>query len=543
MSVRSRSFSLVLTAAAMLGSLSSGGVHAHVVECARSDTGGGEWPQFGLDLAGSHNQTGEHLIDAVAAATLTPAWTFDANFWSKTSNNEITGYPVVSGGCVYVGSSTGVFAPVGWVFSINADTGELVWRTQVNGGVYSTVAVSGGVVYAFVSRVGTPFVAALDQETGKILWERIVDHQVGSDAVSSPVVYDGMVWVGVSGTAAEINEGDRASFQGSFVLIDASPLCAGSTTDLTCTTPTPLATGGSQLAKTYTIPPALWPDGYSGGSIWSTIAIDAPTRSGYVGTGNPFNYDSEHENTNAVLKIDLDRTHAEFGRIVGSYKGSVEEYFPELANTAPCKDLEDAPTFALGLECARLDLDFGAQPNIWRDGDGAVRVGIGQKSGVYHVIDGATMQGVWKMLLGHPSAVGGIVGSAAFDGATIYGPHTIGGYLWAIQRSNPTLRWVAPVADAVHWGPPVTLANHVLYTVDLKGFLDAYDSGSGLPLLHRPIWLGADTHGDPTFSWGGATVAHGMVFASVGIGLTSASLPSMPNGFVVAYRPLQRPAL
>lgn len=522
------------------------GARGHDVGCATSIPGGGVWPQFGMDLAGSRHQTAGSLIDAGDAARLQPAWTFDANFWTRGTNNEITGYPIVAGGCVYVGSSTGPYtnlgSPPGWVFAINADTGELVWRAQVDGGVYSTLAVANGVVYAFVSRVGTPFVAALDQATGEILWERIVDHQVGSDAVSSPVVFDGMVWVGISGTAAEIDEGDRSTFQGSFVLLDASRACTASAADhdLTCRNPAAGATGGSLLAKTYTISPARWSEGFAGGSIWSTMAVDVQTRSGYVGTGNPFNYDTEHQNTNALLKIDLDRTSPKLGQITGSYKGTVEEYFPELAESVPCNDLEESPVFALGLECARLDLDFGAQPNIWREG-AALRVGIGQKSGVYHVVDGTTMEPVWKQLLGHPSAVGGIVGSAAFDESNVYGPHTVGGYLWSVKKADGALRWASPVADAVHWGPPVTLANRIVYTVDLKGFLDAYDAGTGLPLLHRPIALGAHTHADPTFTWGGATVARQTVYVSVGVGLTSAGMPSMPNGFVVAFRPPSLP--
>ena len=43
--------------------------------------------------------------------------------------------------------------------------------------------------------------------------------QIGSDAVSSPIPYDGLLWVGISGTAAEGDEADRHAFQGSSVLL------------------------------------------------------------------------------------------------------------------------------------------------------------------------------------------------------------------------------------------------------------------------------------------------------------------------------------
>jgi outer membrane protein assembly factor BamB len=228
---------------------------------------------------------------------------------------------------------------------------------------------------------------------------------------------------------------------------------------------------------------------------------------------------------------------------VDAYKGDVEEYFPEAANVVPCEELEEADAVNfLGIECLRFDLDFGAQPNIF-EVDGTTVVGLGQKSGVYHILDAATMgeEINYKQLLGFPSAVGGIVGSAAFDGESIYGPHTIGGYLWSIDKDDAAVRWVTPVADAVHWGNPVTYANRVLYTADLKGFLNAYDAQTGAQLLALPMTVGSQTRENPTFTWGGVTVARHTIYASIGVGLTSAGLPSMPNGFVIAYRPLPNP--
>lgn len=526
-------------------------------ECSTAPSAGGDWPRFGNQLDGSRNQTAEKLLDPLGAASLSPAWTFDANFWSDEANNEITGYPIVAGGCVFVGSSTGTGSP-GWLFAMNADTGKLAWRTKMDGsslgrlnypvddgrgnpcatggitggGVYSSVLVEGGVVYAFVSQIGTPYVVALDQATGEVLWTTVTDCQVGSDAVSSPIIFDGAVWVGVSGTAAEGDEADRLGFQGNFVLIEAG------------------RQGGEVLEKTYSIDPELWEEGYAGATIWSTMAVDddptSPTYGrGFVGTGNPFNYDFEEEHSNALLKFDLRRTigggpNPEYGDITGVYKGDVEEFFPELDETPGCEEVEEIDnTFAGGLECANLDLDFGATPNLWW-ANGTRLMGAGQKSGVYHAVDAVTMKPVWKTVVGHPSAVGGIVGSAAFDGRYIYGPHTTVGYLWALDtQAAGAIKWITPVGDGVHWGNPVTLANRILYTPDLKGFLNAYDAGTGAPLLHRPMGIGADTREDPTLSWGGVSVARGTVYVSVGVGLTSAGamFPSMPNGFVIAFRP------
>lgn len=524
--------------------------------CASDAHAGGEWRRMGGDLGHSRHQSAEGVLDRMRAPLLQPAWTFSANEASGGFWNEITGYPIVADGCVFVGSSTGRGTP-GWVFALNADGGDLAWKTQLPDGIYSTLAVEDGVVYAFVSRIGSPYVAALDQIDGRLLWRTTVDTQPGSDAVSSPIVYDGMVWVGVSGTAAEGDQQTRFDFRGSSVLLQAGAACADAvvpvalgndTMQLTteCFNDAPGATAGRVLAHTFSIPDQDWDggNGDAGGSIWSTISVDAATGYGFVGTGNPFNYENEHGNTNAILKIDLRRSintlpNPSLGAIAGSYKGDVEEYFPALSENASCDEEDRVGFFLAGFECGRLDLDFGASPNLFRTRAGRLLVGAGQKSGVYHAIDPSTMQPVWKQIMGVPSAVGGIVGTAAYDGTALYVPHSIAGYLASLDRDGRGVNWASPSADAVHWGNPVTTANGVVYTVDLKGFLDAYDAATGAPLLHRPLWLGANTGAAPTFSWGGTTVARNTVYASVGVGLTSAGdgFPSMPNGFVIAFRP------
>jgi polyvinyl alcohol dehydrogenase (cytochrome) len=416
----------------------------------------------------------------------------------------------------------------------------VVWATRVPGGVYSTVAVADGVVYAFVSVVGSPTLYALDQHDGHVLWKTVVDRQFGSDAVSSPVVHDGLVWVGVSGTAAEGSAADRTAFQGSTVLVAARPLVAPAFSPPSA----PVAHGrrafrpGEVVRTLWSVPAKDWPKGYAGGAQWGTIAIDPATGYGYEGTGNPFNYDSEHPHTNAVLKIDLDRRRSTFGQVVASYKGDVEAVLQQGSGVVPCDQVQQLGGTVLGVECVRLDLDFGATPNILRDSTGRTVLVVGQKSGVVHVIDATTMKGLRTVRLGVGSPVGGMVGSGATDGRTVIGSHTLGGYLYSLSPDGVP-GWVAPVADGVHWGPPVTLANGIVYTVDLKGFLDAYLALTGTPVLHRPLQLGADvaTATSPPLSWGGTTVARGTVFVSVGVGLTSAGLPSMPNGFVIAFKP------
>jgi polyvinyl alcohol dehydrogenase (cytochrome) len=476
------------------------------VSCAPARHAGGEWRSYGHDYANTRTQPSEHVIGPVEAAVLQPAWTFS----SKTvgGDGDFTGTPVIADGCVYAGSN------VGWVFALNTDDGRLVWKSKLRdgGGINSSPAVFGRRVFVTVSRVGKPAIAALDQTTGRVLWDTTIDTQPGSDVFSSPVYFDGLVFSGWSGGSAELGDpAARDPFQGGFAIVDA--------------------TNGRILRKTYTIrapdrDPSKPKDAYAGGGIWSTPAVDTRTKYAYTGSGNPFRPQAEHRYANSILKIDLDRRRPTFGRIVGHYKGTIDEYAPEFSRL-PCYDIpgNPPPYYPQGVgQCGDVDMDMGASPNLFKIGSRLV-VGAGQKSGVYHVADAGDMKGVWTALVGPPTSVGGIVGSTAYDGGAIYGPITVPGYVWSVDRSTGGHRWMAPVGDGVHWGNPVSVANGVAYTVDLRGFLDGYDTSTGVQVLAAPMWLAG---GGRKLTWGGVSIARNTVYAAVG--LTS------DDGYVIAYR-------
>jgi plastocyanin len=111
----------------------------------------------------------------------------------------------------------------------------------------------------------------------------------------------------------------------------------------------------------------------------------------------------------------------------------------------------------------------------------------------------------------------------------VYGPITVAGYLWSLDAAAGAHRWFAPVGDGVHWGNPVSTANGIVYSVDFRGFLDAYDAATGVSLLHRSLMIGGPAA--PTMSWGGVSIARGTVYAAVG-------MTGLPDGQVVALRPL-----
>src|SRR2546421_2251817 len=164
-----------------------------------------------------------------------------------------------------------------------------------------------------------------------------------------------------------------------------------------------------------------------------------------------------------------------------------------------------------------LGLDFGSSPNLFTAATGRKLVGAGQKSGVYHVFDAKTMKPVWQTPVGPPTAVGGIVGSTAVANGQIFGPITAPGYVWSLDAAAGLPKWLTPIGDAAHWGNPVAVANGVVYTVDLRGFLDAYDAATGAPVLQFPLVAGGGSNNDPMLSWGGVSNARHTIYASIGI--------------------------
>ena len=479
---------------------------------------GGEWPSYGHDSQNSRTQPHETLISAENAADLEPAWALDVA--AEGGSGDIAGTPVISGGCGYVATSAG------WVMAFNAETGRLVWKRRIAEDVfvYSSVGLTSNRVFVSVNRTrqgltgcpraepcNGPFVVALDRRSGKPVWaSRPIDAQMGSETYASPTIAGRVILVGVSGGVAELSaeESIRNNFQGSMVFLDSRT--------------------GKILEKTWSIhPPGRPADEFAGAGIWATPAIDRRRKVAYVGTANPYVPAAAHPHAGAILKLDVDRRSARFGEILAYGEGTPEEYF-EALEQAPCIDFPgNIPPYPTGLgSCADLDLDFGASPNLFRGPGGELRVGAGQKSGVYHAFDARTMEPAWDTVVGPPGYFGGIVGSTAHDGDSFFGPVTIPGYLWSLDVEGG-FRWVAPVLDGVHWGPPVAVANGVVYTVDFLGFLDAFDAESGRLLARMPLDLGDGGMGTP--SWAGVSIARNTIYAAVGTG-------GSDGGAVIAYR-------
>jgi polyvinyl alcohol dehydrogenase (cytochrome) len=423
---------------------------------------GGEWPSYGGDLANSRSQPAEDVIGPDNVAELDEVWHFNT---SDHAGGLFHSTPIVARGCVFVVATSGE------AHALDADSGEVMWSTQLDatpqgygGGVVGAPGLDEDRLIVVINRAGSPYLAGLDTGDGEVLWTTVIDDTSSAITNASVTVYDGMAFVGFSGSPA-----GQPAERGGYVVVDTA--------------------GGEILVKDWTIPDEDYEAGYYGASIWSTAAVDTETGYAYVGSGNPHSDRIEHEHSNAILKIDLsldEEREDTFGRIVGSYKGDRDQYVEGLDEQPACQDLPPVyyfPSSRFDATCAQLDLDFGASPNLFpgsHHSGGGLMVGALQKSGAYHAADADTMEGRWRTVGGVPCLACN-ASTSAFDGEQVYVSTSPPGQMLALDKDDGDIGWVAPIGGGLHYFS-VSHANGVVYTPDTYGYLNAYDAETGMQL-------------------------------------------------------------
>jgi polyvinyl alcohol dehydrogenase (cytochrome) len=421
----------------------------------RASIGGASWPLYGHDVANTRDGGADGPAPA-DVPNLGVAWAFHA------LDGDFTGTPVVSKGLVVAGSFGGT------VYAVDAATGRKRWSHATGLPINGTVATDGKRVYVPLADPHRPKVLALDLRKGRPVWVRQVSNQRNSDVYGSPIVWRGRVYIGISAEYGEVND-PAVNVRGQVVALDSRT--------------------GKQKWSTYTVP-----SGHDGASVWTTPSIDAATGVLYVGTGNAYHEPSANT-TDSILGIDTRN-----GRIVSHYQAYAGDVWNGTDNAA-----------------AGPDYDFGASPQLFTTPDGHKVVGAGQKSGTYWALDRGSLAPVWSATVGPGAQVGGIIGSTAVDGQRVYGPNTPAGEAWALGTDG-TPAWFSADGGPLKFNA-TTVANGVVYTTDMTGFLVAREAGTGLSLARIPL-------GSPT--WGGVAVAGGTVFVAVGTQGT--------GGYLAAYR-------
>jgi polyvinyl alcohol dehydrogenase (cytochrome) len=483
----------------------------------------GDWPAWQKDLLGTRFNPFESRItpDTVGQLKLKWAYTY-ADVPFATTGSQ----PAVVDGTLYVG------APDAKFLALDAVTGATRWTFDLTGvsgpvggqntnQVRDGAAVAGRKVYFGDSR---GWLYALDKDSGTLAWATRLDEHPSTRLTSSPMVFDGRVYIGVS------------SIEAGFAGNPSYPCCThrGQVVALDAAT-------GTVAWRYRTVRPAepagSWPSGAprfapSGGAVWASPVVEPVTRTVFVGTGQ--NYTGAEGDIDSMLALSADTGEVRWKRRM-TFPDTYTQACTNPANVAYC------PGRATG---TALDFDFGATANVFLGG-GRILVGAGQKSGQYHAFDARTGELVWQTRLAVPNLAApdpgqsGIEWGTSWDGRRIYaatwnaGPGT----LYALNPADGRVLWSTPhPADGCLTGgagatpqlcapaftPAVSTSPGLVYEGSADGKFRVFSAETGAVLWTFDAVRdfqgvnGVPGRGTAISGNGGAVISNGMVYVQAG---------------------------
>src|SRR5689334_2700920 len=153
--------------------------------------GNGDWAGWQKDLRGSRHNAAEWRLNQNNASKHKLKWAFA---YPKGEINFVRSQPAVVGDTIYFGSPDGRF------YARDARTGAARWEFELPKASRATFNSDGPTVtdgkVIFGDSAGRLF--ALDQRTGRQRWQVQMDTTVAAMTTSSPIVYNGLVYVGTS---------------------------------------------------------------------------------------------------------------------------------------------------------------------------------------------------------------------------------------------------------------------------------------------------------------------------------------------------------
>jgi polyvinyl alcohol dehydrogenase (cytochrome) len=453
---------------------------------------GRDWPTIGRVPTNTRDQPFEHEIKAKNVSRLAPKWI-------ATTTGDVSATPAVVDGAVYFGDFGGT------LWKLDAETGATIWSHSVpnytgNAGDYARTSPSlaGDTLVVGVIRGPNPLglprpnMLGVDATTGALRWSTQIHPDPRAAMTGSPVLFGDTIITGVSANNAG---GATSTFRGAIVALDAQT--------------------GAILWRTYSMPDnGGVPTGYAGGTMFSPPTVDESLGLVYGTFGQAYRKPASVDACNAAapggFSESCEQPGAFWKSIVAfdvktgeprwSYRVFGHEPWQRACGSQPptvtwCGAEADGEKWDLG----------GSAPNLfrlkidkkWRD-----VVGIGEKGGVYIVLDAETGAFVWNTLVGPGGDQGGFQWGTAYDGERIYGaitnqhnipyqltqdgvtsgPFVTGGSWAALDPETGKILWQTGDPVGAYDLAPVTSANGVVYAASMPQTGDqmfALDAATG----------------------------------------------------------------
>ena len=429
-----------------------------------------EWPMFGLDYEHSRHSP-DVSFNRSNIGRLSVAF--------RLPGAGVTGTPTIVDDRVYYSDYDG------WVNVIDAESGELHWRVQLQESMLTpSVLVSDDTLYIAGK---DSIVYALDREDGSVRWQSAIENTSFNQIWSSPIVIDNTLIIGA------------ASFQGTRVISEDEEFFRGGIVGLNATT-------GEQLWRL-----SVCPEESCGGgvSVWSSASIDTDLKIAYIGTGQA------HRSPAGPYSDSLVAFDYETGEMLWHHQYTANDVF--------------------SVDGGALDFDIGASPNLFSAMVSEVErdlVGVADKGGRYMAFDRVSGEKVWETYLGFGSFLGGAMGSAAYADGRLYLTCNTSFYIGertefvpssadalALDASTGNIVWRRSFGAGVIGGALV--ANELMYFTTWDGQLRVLDTLSGAVLRTIPVGDGVGVYdvtlgGFPNGSSSGPSIYNGRIYIGYG---------------------------
>jgi polyvinyl alcohol dehydrogenase (cytochrome) len=475
-----------------------------------------EWPQFGQNNSNTASNQLETAISPTTAVNLKEKWKF-------TTKGDVSARPAVVNGVVYFPDWGG------YLWAVNAITGKAIWGKNVTsyvtdpatgkpymGSVFAraTPAVHNGMLFIGLHGAGGYFLG-INANNGNLVWKTRLDTAdpyaaiTGGSSVNGSVVY-----VGVTSEQESVGGNRPKTAQGSVVALNASN---GKILWKTCMVPSGY-TGATVWGGSPVVDPNRAMVYVATGDNYST-----PTDPAYVkcvkGGKSANACQSASNHADSVVALSMTTGSVKWaGRLEewpedGSSSGS--DYFNSLCSqNEPGCPTPEGP-----------DFDFGSAPNeiTYLGEDGSVTIiGAGQKSGIYYALNPENGDLLWQRQVGPGSRGGGIMWGSATDGQRIYvaianrdGVGYAGGNAgsWAaLNPANGEILWQVPDPYGAMDVGPVAVANGVVYVPSTAGQASDKNMIALNAATGKTLWNFASE----TTTIGGAAIVNGVVYWGTG---------------------------